>query len=92
MQQILSPNADDEGVWIYQDAWFHLGSFDKDFSTEYRLKKTGNGIYIFVISGNISFSGQELNTRDGFGIWDTGIVMIKANSTAEFLLMEIPMA
>jgi hypothetical protein len=23
-QQILSPNADDEGVWIHQDAWFHM--------------------------------------------------------------------
>merc|ERR1711969_247195 len=24
LQQILSPNKEDEGVWIYQDAWFHL--------------------------------------------------------------------
>jgi redox-sensitive bicupin YhaK (pirin superfamily) len=28
LQQILSPNAEDAGVWIHQDAWFHLG-FDK---------------------------------------------------------------
>ncbi|MGD9772447.1 MAG: pirin family protein, partial [Parabacteroides sp.] len=26
--QILSPNSDDQGVWIYQDAWFHLGKFE----------------------------------------------------------------
>ena len=26
--QILSPNKDDEGVWIHQDAWFHIGDFD----------------------------------------------------------------
>jgi hypothetical protein len=24
LQQILSPNAEDAGVWIHQDAWFHL--------------------------------------------------------------------
>jgi len=90
--QILSPNASDEGVWIYQDAWFHLGSFDKDFITEYVLNKKENGIYIFVISGNISVASQELNTRDGFGILSTDNINIKANSNAEFLLMEIPMS
>jgi hypothetical protein len=26
--QILSPNPEDEGVWIHQDAWFHIGKFD----------------------------------------------------------------
>lgn len=39
LQQILSPNPDDAGVWIHQDAWFHLGKFDKGFATEYKLKK-----------------------------------------------------
>ena len=29
--QILSPNQDDEGVWIHQDAWFYLSDFDDDF-------------------------------------------------------------
>ena len=24
LQQILSPNAGDAGVWIHQNAWFHL--------------------------------------------------------------------
>lgn len=92
LQQIVSPNADDEGVWIHQDAWFFLGSFDKDFSTEYYLKKPGYGIYIFVISGDITVESQELNKRDGFGIWDTNSINIKANSPAEFLLMEVPMS
>jgi hypothetical protein len=26
LQQILSPNPEDEGVWIHQDAWFHIGN------------------------------------------------------------------
>jgi hypothetical protein len=33
LQQILSPNPEDEGVWIHQDAWFHIGKFDNDFAT-----------------------------------------------------------
>jgi redox-sensitive bicupin YhaK (pirin superfamily) len=92
LQQILSPNADDAGVWIHQDAWFHLGKFSKDTETTYELKKEGNGVYAFILSGTVTINGQELETRDGFGIWDTVTLDIKANTDAEFLLMEIPMA
>ena len=91
LQQILSPNADDSGVWIHQDAWFHLGKFDKGVSATYDFKKEGNGVYAFILSGTITINGQEVETRDGFGIWNTNSLDIKATSDAEFLLMEIPM-
>ena len=91
LQRVLSPNADGAGVWIHQDAWFHLGKLDKDFSTTYFIKKKGSGVYTFVLSGDIAIDGQRLNTRDGFGIWDTDKISIKADSNAEILLMEVPM-
>jgi len=91
LQQILSPNADDEGVWIYQNAWFHLGQFDKGVSTTYNVKAKGNGVYVFVLSGDVKVNDQLLNTRDGYGIWDTDSFTITAESDAEFLLMEVPM-
>jgi redox-sensitive bicupin YhaK (pirin superfamily) len=91
LQQILSPNQEDDGVWIHQDAWFHLGKFDKGATVTYDLKKEGNGIYAFILSGSITMNGQELGTRDGFGIWDVTTLDIEATSDAEFLLMEIPM-
>jgi redox-sensitive bicupin YhaK (pirin superfamily) len=37
--QILSPNPDDAGVWIHQDAWFYLSDFDNGFSKKLNLKK-----------------------------------------------------
>lgn len=93
LQQILSPNPGDAGVWIHQDAWFHLGKFDKDFSTNYKIKKSGNGVYAFVISGEFTVEGHALSSRDGLGIWDTDAISIKANSPdAEILLMDVPMA
>lgn len=91
LQQILSPSPDDAGVWIYQNAWFHLGKFDKGVSADYNIKAKGNGVYIFIISGNVTLDGQPLNSHDGFGIWDTDKISIKADSNAEFLLMEVPM-
>ncbi|MCK9280519.1 MAG: pirin family protein [Melioribacteraceae bacterium] len=91
LQQILSPNEDDEGVWIYQNAWFHLGKFDKNIEVKYNRKSKENGIYVFVISGDISVDEQELNARDGLGIRDTESIILKANNDSEFLIMEIPM-
>jgi redox-sensitive bicupin YhaK (pirin superfamily) len=91
LQQILSPNPDDEGVWIHQNAWFHLGRLDKGFSTEYTLKAPGDGVYAFILSGNVTINGQELNTRDGYGMWDVEKLSVHADSDAEILLMEVPM-
>jgi len=91
LQQILSPNADDDGVWIHQDAWFHLGKFDKGTTATYNVKRAGNGVYAFILSGEVNINGQQLHTRDGLGIWDTDKLEISAESDAEFLLMDIPM-
>jgi hypothetical protein len=91
LQQILSPNPEDDGVWIYQNAWFHLGQFDTGFSTDYHIKAKGNGVYAFILSGHVTISDQELKSRDGFGIWDVDKFSVKAITDSEFLLMEVPM-
>jgi len=91
LQQILSPNPDDEGVWIHQNAWFHLADFDKGISTNYEFKSQDNGLYLFNLKGNLKVNDQSISTRDGIGIWNTNQVEITAESDAEFLLMEVPM-
>lgn len=91
LQQILSPNPQDEGVWIYQNAWFHMGNLDQGVEVNYTLKAPGNGVYAFILKGEVSIDNQKLNTRDGLGIWDTDRISIKAISDAELLLMEVPM-
>lgn len=93
LQQILSPNPDDTGVWIHQDAWFYMGKFDKGATIEHRLKKEGNGIYAFVLEGDFTAGNISLNRRDGLGVWETKSITLKADSqNAEILLMEVPMA
>lgn len=92
LEQILSPNADDAGVWIHQDAWFHIGKFDLDFATNYKVKKVGNGLYAFVLYGSFEVAGQTLAERDALGITDFDQFELKAlTNDAEILLMEIPM-
>ena len=91
LQQIVSPGPTDDGMWIHQDAWFHLGSLQKGFQTEYTFKKAGNGVYAFVIEGDVTINGVSLNRRDALGVTDTDKLSILADSDAELLLIEVPM-
>lgn len=91
LMQILSPNQDDQGVWIHQNAWFHMGNLSKGKSVKYKIKDSRNGVYAFIIDGDVSIEGQELNRRDGYGVWDTDKINIDAISNARVLLMEVPM-
>lgn len=91
LQQILSPNQDDAGVWIHQDAWFHLGDFDPGQKVTYQIHKNGNGVYLFNLSGTLVVNETMVNKRDGIGIRDTNNIDIEAQSQAEFLIMEVPM-
>lgn len=90
--QILSPNQEDQGVWINQDAWFHIGKFTKGNSDEYQIKKEGNGVYAFILDGEVEINGEKLSKRDGMGIWDTDSFQVEASEDARVLLMEVPMS
>lgn len=89
--QVLSPNPDDEGVWVHQDAWFHLGKFEAGTAETYQVKKEGNGVYAFVLDGEVEINGQHLEKRDGFGLWETYSFDFKSLTDSRVLLMEVPM-
>ena len=88
---IVSPMGEKQGLNIYQNAWFSLGKLDKDYTITYQLKDKNNGVYVFVIDGDLLINGEQLNRRDALGIAGAGDLEIKANSESELLLMEIPM-
>ncbi len=94
VNQLLNVVAPDnaDAVWINQDAWFSLGNFSKDFSTTYQLKKSGNGVYVFVLEGSLEIASQTIGRRDGLGISELESVDIKANTDAQIVLIEIPMS
>ncbi|HEY0434836.1 MAG TPA: pirin family protein, partial [Chitinophagaceae bacterium] len=80
----------DGGVQIHQDAWFSLGKLDEHFKTTYQLKKSGNGVYAFVIEGQVTINGEQLNRRDGLAITETDALEIESITGSELLLMEVP--
>ncbi len=90
-EQILSPDPTDEGVWVHQNAWFSIGEFESGAEKTYKLKDNKNGVYAFVLEGEVNIEGQDLGERDGFGLWETNLISIKAAKEARILLMDIPM-
>jgi hypothetical protein len=91
LQQVLSPNKEDAGVWIYQDAWFNMVDLDAEKEVVYDFNLKTNGLYIFVLEGCIEAGGQTLERRDGLGVFDTDAITLKATADASVLLMEVPL-
>jgi quercetin 2,3-dioxygenase len=92
LQCVVSPKPEkDGGIYIHQDAWFTMGQLQQGFDTAYRVRKSGNGVYAFVINGDVTINGQLLNNRDALGVWNVKELRIKADSNAELLLMDVPM-
>jgi redox-sensitive bicupin YhaK (pirin superfamily) len=91
LYQILSPNSEDAGVWIHQQAWFRLGDLSAGKSVNYKLHKKESGVYVFVIEGEASIADKTLKRRDGLGIWETDEFQIVSSTDSKILIMEIPM-
>lgn len=89
--QVLSPHKEDQGVWIHQQAYFSMGDFTQPTSLTYDLKDPKNGVYIFVLEGNLKVETEDLTRRDALGIWETDSIEVKAEAHTKVLLMEIPM-
>jgi redox-sensitive bicupin YhaK (pirin superfamily) len=89
--QVVSPNKNENGVWIHQNAWFHIGHFNEETTIDYHLRHPGNGVYIFVLEGAVLAAGNQLLRRDGLGLWDVDMVTIECSTSTHVLVMEVPL-
>jgi quercetin 2,3-dioxygenase len=90
-QMVVSPNENDNALWINQDARFALSHITAGSAIDYKTMFEGNGMYIFVIEGSVEAEGNVVNKRDAIGVWETGSVTIKASTNADVLVVEVPM-
>jgi hypothetical protein len=89
--QILSPDPNDQGVWIHQQAWFNLGEADAGKVMHYQLKRSQSGVFVQMIEGEAEVAGIVLKGRDAVGLTEISELEFKALTDAKVLLMEIPM-
>ncbi len=87
---IITPHSKAMGMWINQDAWFHMGEFNQPTQLEYKINKKDNGVYAFLINGTAEVAGESLKKRDALGLWETNKFSIKMNSNSRILLIEVP--
>lgn len=90
-QTIVSPEGAGGELWIHQQAWFSLGSFGAGKNETYNMKGKNSGLYVFVLNGLLKANGQELETRDGLGLWNIENALFEYTDNSEVLLMEVPM-
>lgn len=90
---IVSPEDKNDGnaLWIHQQAFLSLGVFDAGQTIHYKVKIPENGIYLFLIEGQVEINGETVNERDAYGIIEFNSVEILTKSTAKILIIEIPM-
>jgi redox-sensitive bicupin YhaK (pirin superfamily) len=91
LHQVLSPNKNEDGLWVNQDSWFFRGKYDVKKEETYVIKKTSNGVYIFLIEGSVKVGDTMLNRRDGYGTWDVSTLKLSIEPGSDVLLMEVPM-
>ena len=88
---ILSPEKNDKGVWVNQDAWFYMGFYSVDTTESYNVTKKGNGIYLFVLKGSVTLDGEQLDERDAMTVEGEDKLDFNIKAGSEILIMDISM-
>lgn len=88
---LVSPEKNGETLWINQNAYFSLSDVMKDNSVKYKVNSKGNGVYIFIIEGEVNVSGEKLSKRDAIGVEDAESIDILALNNSKVLFIEVPM-
>ncbi|AWH85349.1 hypothetical protein HYN59_09585 [Flavobacterium album] len=90
---VVSPEDKNDGnaLWIHQQAFLHMGLFDAGQNFNYDIKIPGNGLYLFLIEGELEINGQAVHERDAFGAVEFETVAITTKAPSKMLAIEVPM-
>jgi redox-sensitive bicupin YhaK (pirin superfamily) len=89
-QTIVSPDGKN-GVQINQDAWFSLGRFETGQQYSYKVHQKGQGIYVFLLAGEVTIDGKKLSRRDAMSVSEADTIELNFTAESEILLIEVPM-
>ncbi|KAF2518492.1 pirin family protein [Flavobacterium salilacus subsp. salilacus] len=90
---IVAPQGKDDNnaLWIHQQAYLHLGIFDAGQQITYNVMIPGNGIYLFLIEGELEIDGQTVNERDAYGAIELEELTIEIKKSSKIVMIEVPM-
>jgi redox-sensitive bicupin YhaK (pirin superfamily) len=89
--EIVGPKEDNRNLWIHQNAWLHQSHFQKGEQRSYSIKRKGNGVYFFILNGDVSIENKQLTKRDAIGIWECESINLTFQNDCDILAIEVPM-
>jgi redox-sensitive bicupin YhaK (pirin superfamily) len=78
-------------TWIYQNVMFSLGNIDQGQTINYNKIDQKNGVYLFLIDGEIMIGDDILKNRDGIALTGLDVINIKASKQSKILVMDLPL-
>lgn len=91
LQIIAAPVVAKHRLRINQEAYVALGNLDKGIKLEYSLRRATNGVYFFLLSGQVSIAEQILTPRDAMGLYEFQTVKVHALEKSELLAIQVPL-
>ncbi len=92
LQLIVSPDASDNSLKIFQQAWLTLCDLDTNQEIVYKLHNPKSGLFIFVIDGNLESEGQKISKGDSLELSEIdAAITIRAEQNSQLLFIEVPL-
>ncbi|MBH1903887.1 pirin family protein [Serratia ureilytica] len=88
-QLVLSPDARDGSLKVFQDMTLSRWALNKGEQAEYAID-AGRRIWIQVVRGKVSVNGQTAGISDAFAVWDESALTIQVDEESEILLFDLP--
>jgi redox-sensitive bicupin YhaK (pirin superfamily) len=87
---LVSPDGREGSLEIMQDAFIERVSLSAGEEISHRVRTSGNGLYIFVVSGGVRVGEAALAARDALGVQDIDHVLLSAEQSSVVLIIEVP--
>jgi hypothetical protein len=64
---------------------------EEGHSLEYKMHQAGNGVYCFILDGDLNIASESLSKRDAIGLWECDTFPLQAAKNSKVLFIEVPM-
>lgn len=93
LQTVVAPKDKLEGnaLPISQQAYIYRADLDGGNAVTLIPKHENNGLYVFVLDGEIEVGNNLLSKRDAIGIWNTESIDVTTKENSEIIVIEVPM-
>ncbi|PKQ63638.1 hypothetical protein BZG01_15665 [Labilibaculum manganireducens] len=92
LQLLVAPKSSQHNALkINQNAYVFRAKVTSGNTLEYTINGNANGVYVFVLNGELTVDGEILRPRDGIGVNGVNSLEIMGIVNSEFLIFEVPM-